>query len=111
MWLGDDGYEGCLEICTYTHPGTQWRPVCGELWTNTEARLACKQLGYTHTTTLGKWPQPITVYVAITEVALLSSSVEQVNCAPRISVFVCILFQAIRGGLCSVPPDTQLVEE
>ncbi len=54
MLLGDDGYESCLEICTYTHSGLQWMPLCGELWTDTEARVACKQLGYTHTTTLGK---------------------------------------------------------
>ncbi len=58
MWLGDDGYEGYLEICTYTNPITQWRPVCGgELWTNMEARVACNQLGYPNTTTLGKYPQ------------------------------------------------------
>ncbi len=55
MWLGDDGYEGYLEICTYSNPGTQWRPVCdGELWTDTEARVACNQLGYPNTTTLGR---------------------------------------------------------
>ncbi len=55
MWLGDDGYEGYLEICTNTNIGTQWRPVCdGELWTDTEARVACKQLGIPNTTTLGK---------------------------------------------------------
>ncbi len=55
MWLGADGYEGYMEICTYTNPGLQWRPVCGgELWTDTEARVACNQLGYMYTTTLGK---------------------------------------------------------
>ncbi len=55
MWLGDDGYEGYLEICSYTNPSTQWRPVCGgELWTDTEARVACNQFGYPNTTTLGK---------------------------------------------------------
>ncbi len=55
MWLGDDGYEGYLEICTNTNNGTQWRPVCGgKLWTNIEARVACNQLGYPNTTTLGK---------------------------------------------------------
>ncbi len=55
MWLGDDGYEGYLEICTYTNPGLQWRPVYGgELWTDTEARVDCNHLGYPNTTTLGK---------------------------------------------------------
>ncbi len=55
MWLGDDGYEGYLEICSNTNTGTKWRPVCGgELWTDTEARVACNQLGYPNTTTLGK---------------------------------------------------------
>ncbi len=55
MWLGDDGYEGYLEICTNKNSGTQWTPVCGgELWTDTEARVACNQLGYPNTTTLGK---------------------------------------------------------
>ncbi len=55
MWLGDDGYEGYLEICTNTNTDTQWRPVCGgELWTDTEARVACNQLGYPNATTLGK---------------------------------------------------------
>ena len=35
---------------------------CGrELWTNTEARVACNQLGYPNTTTLGKYPQAITL--------------------------------------------------
>ncbi len=24
MWLGDDGYEGYLEICTYTNPGLHY---------------------------------------------------------------------------------------
>ncbi len=56
MWLGDDGYEGYLEICTNTNTGTQWMTVCGgELWTNTEAGVACNQLGYPNTTTLGKY--------------------------------------------------------
>ncbi len=55
MWLGDDGYEGYLEICTNTNTGLQWMPVCGaDLWTDTEARVACNQLGYPNTTTLGK---------------------------------------------------------
>ncbi len=55
MWLGDDGYEGYLEKCTNTNTGTQWMPVCGgELWIDTEARVACNQLGYPNTTTLGK---------------------------------------------------------
>ncbi len=34
MLLGDDGYEGYLEICTNTITGTQLRPLCGgERWT------------------------------------------------------------------------------
>ncbi len=55
MRLGGDGYEGYLEICTNTNHGLQWMPVCGaDLWTDTEARVACNQLGYPNTTTLGK---------------------------------------------------------
>ncbi len=44
-------------------------PVCGgELWTNTEARVAFNQLGYPNTTTLGKYPQAINTDVAIAKV-------------------------------------------
>ncbi len=47
--LGDDDYESYLEICTNTNPGTLWTPECGgEL-----ARVACNQLEYPNTTTLG----------------------------------------------------------
>ncbi len=87
MWLGDDGYESYLEICTYTKRSTQWMPVCGgEQWTNTEARVACNQLGYPNTTTLGKYPRAINTDVAIvkvhSEVILLT-----LNCALYISMY------------------------
>ena len=65
-WLGADGYEGYLEICTNTNLGTQWMPMCGgEQWTNTAARVACNQLGYPNTTTLGKHHQVINTDLAI----------------------------------------------
>ncbi len=108
MWLGDDGYEGYLEICSNTNTGTQWRPVCGgELWTDTEATVACNQLGYPNTTTLGKSPQAITIYLAIIEVAIL---VEQVNYyAPRSSVFV--FYSKPSQVVCVLYLLTKLLEE
>lgn len=42
---GADSLEGRLEICYYN----QWGTICDDLWTTNEARVACKQLGYSDT--------------------------------------------------------------
>ncbi len=50
----------------------------GEQWTNTAARVACNQLGYPNTTTLGKHPQVIKTDLAMAVV----SSLAALNCIP-----------------------------
>ncbi len=83
LFIHSGGYEGYLEICTNTNPGTQWMPVCGEHWTNTEARVACNQLGYPNTTTLGKYPQATNTDLAMAVVSTLAT----LNCTPRILMY------------------------
>lgn len=54
--LGEVSYEAYLYICLSMGAGqpSQWTPVCGgEHWTNREAKVACHQLGYPNTTTIG----------------------------------------------------------
>ena len=42
---GSDSLEGRLEICYFN----QWGTICDDSWTTNEARVACKQLGYSDT--------------------------------------------------------------
>ncbi len=42
---GDDKYEGRVEICV----SGEWGSVCDEGWSFTDARVACRQLGYSDT--------------------------------------------------------------
>ena len=39
---GSNSMEGCVEVCT----GGAWRTVCVDHWDNTDAGVACRQLGY-----------------------------------------------------------------
>ena len=50
---------------------TPWKPVCGgSQWTNKEALVACNQLRYHNTTTIGKYIHEAILYVGIFNVLI-----------------------------------------
>lgn len=42
---GSDQYEGRIEICY----NETWGTICDGLWSNNDANVACRQLGYAAT--------------------------------------------------------------
>ena len=42
---GDNAYEGRVEVCIENG----WHTVCDDGWGSTDARVVCKQLGYSYT--------------------------------------------------------------
>ena len=42
---GSNQYEGRVEVCV----NDQWGTVCDDSWSNVEATVVCKQLGYATT--------------------------------------------------------------
>ena len=43
--LEDGVFHGRVEVCF----NNDWRPVCDTLWDDTDARVACRQLGFPYT--------------------------------------------------------------
>lgn len=48
---GVSPYEGRVEICE----DLEWGTVCDDLWGSADSRVACRQLGYSHSTLSGKY--------------------------------------------------------
>ena len=42
---GSNPFEGRIEVCFYN----QWGTICDSFWGNEEARVICRQLGYSGT--------------------------------------------------------------
>ena len=72
---GQDEYEGRVEICI----GGEWGTVCNENWDISDARVACRQLGYTDTgqffTTCCYSIKLSTVKSAIVDTSIIRTSV------------------------------------
>ena len=43
---GQNKFEGHVEVCQ----GGQWKTVCNDGWDDREARVVCRQLGFTEDT-------------------------------------------------------------
>lgn len=64
---GRDPYEGTVEICN----GSLWRSVCDNDWDSDDAKVVCRQLGYS---TIGITKIASRVYLIVSTVCLCASA-------------------------------------